>query len=177
ELTALRLHLAGREIAALRTRLARLDDDRRAITDAEHDVKATLARLDTAVLAAESRLTAVGGADLGDDLARAEQLRERARGVAARLRSLCAAAEAAELPLGTELESVQARVVALEETVAAAERTGEAARADRDRWTTRAEALALALDQARAQAGADRLAGVTGALGSLLDLVEVDDGW
>ena len=79
ELTALRIHLSGREIAGLRTRLTHLDQDRRTMAGAEHEVKATLARLDTDVLATESRLTAVGGADLGDDLARAEQLRERAR--------------------------------------------------------------------------------------------------
>ena len=41
----------------------------------------------------------------------------------------------------------------------------------------RAEALALALDQARARAGAERLAGVAGTLGTLLELVDVDDGW
>src|SRR5262249_58206305 len=39
--------------------------------------------LDRDVAAAEARLSAVGGSDLGDDLARAEQLRERARGLAA----------------------------------------------------------------------------------------------
>jgi chromosome segregation protein len=304
ELTALRIHLAGREIAGLRTRLTHLDQDRRTVADAEHEVKATLARLDTDVLATESRLTAVGGADLGDDLARAEQLRERARGVAAvvaerrrarsaerdrlveadaraslaaererleaeaveirtaagdllpdvaaleeaeaalaadraalaaeagdelesgpavagaaevrgelrtrraavvqaeseaervaarcrqldervgrlnaevaRLRSLCAAAEAAELPLGTELDAVHGRLTSVDDAVAGAERAVDAARADRDRWTARAEALALALDDARARAGAERLAGMAGALGSLLDLVEVDDGW
>src|SRR5690606_16048625 len=39
------------------------------------------------------------------------------------------------------------------------------------------EALALALDQARARAGAERLAGVEGVVGTLLDLLEVDPGW
>src|SRR5436190_905367 len=58
ELTALRLHLAGREIASLRTRLTHLDQDRRTVAGAEQEVKATLARLDTDVLATESRLTA-----------------------------------------------------------------------------------------------------------------------
>ena len=41
----------------------------------------------------------------------------------------------------------------------------------------RAEALALALDEARSRAGADRLAGIDGVLGTLLDLVEIDEGW
>src|SRR2546430_11553084 len=44
-------------------------------------------------------------------------------------------------------------------------------------WAARADALALALDEARARAGAERLAGVGGVLGTLLDLVDVDEGW
>src|SRR3954451_20935979 len=83
ELTALRLHLAGREITSLRTRLETLAADRRALTTSEQEIKAELARLDAEVVATEARLSAAGGADLGDDLARAEQLRERARGLAA----------------------------------------------------------------------------------------------
>ena len=41
----------------------------------------------------------------------------------------------------------------------------------------RVDALQLALDAARARAGAERLAGVDGVLGTLLDLIEIDDGW
>ncbi|MFM8896116.1 MAG: hypothetical protein ACKOE2_12300, partial [Actinomycetales bacterium] len=44
-------------------------------------------------------------------------------------------------------------------------------------WQARQEALALALDEARSRAGAERLADVDGVLGTLLDLVEVDAGW
>ena len=44
-------------------------------------------------------------------------------------------------------------------------------------WLARSEALALALDEARARAGAERLAGVDGIVGTLLDLVDVDPGW
>ncbi|MEA3075779.1 MAG: chromosome segregation protein, partial [Actinomycetota bacterium] len=44
-------------------------------------------------------------------------------------------------------------------------------------WRARAEALALALDEARARAGAERLAEVDGVVGTLLDLVDVDEGW
>ncbi len=49
--------------------------------------------------------------------------------------------------------------------------------AERRSWTARAEALALALDEARSAAGAERLAEVDGVIGTLLDLVEVDPGW
>ncbi len=49
--------------------------------------------------------------------------------------------------------------------------------ADLARWQVRSDALAMALDEARARAGAQRLAGLDGVLGTLLDLVEVDEGW
>ena len=44
-------------------------------------------------------------------------------------------------------------------------------------WQARADALASALDAAAARAGAERLAGVGGVVGTLLDLVEIDLGW
>jgi chromosome segregation protein len=44
-------------------------------------------------------------------------------------------------------------------------------------WRARADALAQALDEARARAGADALAGSAGVLGTLLDLVDIDAGW
>ena len=55
-------------------------------------------------------------------------------------------------------------------------RPWRAADAEQHRWAARAEALALALDEARARAGAERLAEVDGVVGTLLELVEVDDG-
>jgi chromosome segregation protein len=44
-------------------------------------------------------------------------------------------------------------------------------------WNARADALAMALDEARARAGAKRLKDVQGVVGTLLDLVDVDEGW
>jgi chromosome segregation protein len=49
--------------------------------------------------------------------------------------------------------------------------------ADANRWQARAEALAQALDDARVKAGAEALATERGVLGTLLDLVDVDEGW
>jgi chromosome segregation protein len=83
ELTALRVHLAGREIAALRTKLSTLAAAKIEAEGAEAELKADLARLDTEVLAVEAELTARGADDLSDRLVRVEQLRERARGLAA----------------------------------------------------------------------------------------------
>ncbi len=44
-------------------------------------------------------------------------------------------------------------------------------------WAARVDALATALDSARAKAGAKRLAGVEGIVGTLLDLVDIDQGY
>ena len=44
-------------------------------------------------------------------------------------------------------------------------------------WESRVEALALALDEARSRAGAERLADLEGVLGTLRELVDVDPGW
>ncbi len=49
--------------------------------------------------------------------------------------------------------------------------------AEASHWQARAEALAQALDEARVRAGAEALADQQGVLGTLLDLVAVDDGW
>ncbi len=51
------------------------------------------------------------------------------------------------------------------------------AEADRHRWAARQEALSQALDQARARAGAERLSDVAGVVGTLMELVHVDDGY
>src|SRR5215218_6675120 len=66
ELTALRVHLAGREIAALRAKLTALAATKLDAADAEAKLKAELARLDSAVLTVEAQLTARGADDLSD---------------------------------------------------------------------------------------------------------------
>ncbi len=80
ELTSLRIHLAGRDIAALQRRLEGLGAEGREQLVRETGVRAELARLDAAVLAAEARLSASGASDISDALVAVEQLRERARG-------------------------------------------------------------------------------------------------
>ena len=83
ELGGLRVYVAGREIAALRTKLATLADTRIRSADEEAQLKAELVRLDTDVVTLEAELTARGADDVGDRLARADQLGERARGLSA----------------------------------------------------------------------------------------------
>ena len=83
ELTALKIHVSGREIAGLRTKLQVLAADEVEAHRLEGELKSELARLDTAVMSIESQLAARGENDIGDRLMRVEQLRERARGLAA----------------------------------------------------------------------------------------------
>ncbi|MEQ8840415.1 MAG: chromosome segregation protein SMC [Acidimicrobiales bacterium] len=302
ELTALRVHLAGREIADLRIKLQTVGEVRSSRSERAATTKTELERLSAEVSANEQRLADHGGDDLGDALVRLESMRERARGLSAVLaerrrgvdreraaftdrgvianleaeaarsrddlarvdaelaalapdverleateRELAAdrhdfqeewgdgvpvpSGQAAEIrgELGaltastergsSEVLRLQARLSELgerrtvldhqaaqrrnelgalhdeEEPLVSAMEAAEAARlgaedavaallvaqadadADHHRWTARAEALTLALDEARAQAGAARLAGVDGVLGTLLDLVAVDPGW
>ncbi|MFZ2440967.1 MAG: AAA family ATPase, partial [Ilumatobacteraceae bacterium] len=83
ELDALRVFLAGREIASLRARMSTQAGEKLTLTAAEQALRTELAALDTGVMAAEAELTARGDTDLGDEMVRVEQLRERARGIAA----------------------------------------------------------------------------------------------
>jgi chromosome segregation protein len=303
ELTHLRIHVAGLELTRLRSRLESQAGTRRELAEQDRTVRAKLASLDTDVLSAESRLSALGGDDISDDLVRSEALREKARGLASLLaerhrglarerdalvdQALIASLEAEAAALAHELAEVDAeraqvapeleRIAALEASVeeerarfqetwgdaepvvatgkaaevrgelgalqagverstaeaermaarlasaeakaagladeaerlrsdiaelddatprladaeqqshsslAAAEqrlvRAGEIRRsteAEHHAWAARAEALALALDEARDRAGAQRLASVDGVLGPLVDQIEVDDGW
>jgi len=302
ELAALRLHLAGRDIAGLRSRLATTAARKAELGADEAALKGSLAQLDSAVYATEAQLSAMGGHDVSDALVRFESLRERARGLAALLaerrrnlerertatvdQALIATLEAESARLTDELGQVDAEALALvpdvdalarAESALADERAtfesqwaegvtppstraaevrgelaalhagiergtgemarvrqrldvleqkaarlqGEAARlradlieaeevetrlastfaeaevalaaateaaresedarraadADRHAWGARADALEQALDTARARAGTERLAGVAGVVGTLLDLVEIDEGY
>jgi chromosome segregation protein len=121
-----------------------------------------------------------GEAELARSRARLGSLDEKLERLAAeaeRLRAEAAEAEAAEGPLVERLQAAEASRTDAERQVASAEEALRSADADRHAWTARAEALALALDQARSRAGAERLASVAGVVGTLLDLVEIDPGW
>jgi len=129
ELRAIRLYLAGHEIAGLQARLERVRDQRADLDATETGVRQRLRELDTAVLDVEHSLTALGHDDLADWLVRVESLRERARGVLALLaekqrgvdRELTAAADrglvetlvADAVAMRRELEDVDADSAAL----------------------------------------------------------------
>jgi chromosome segregation protein len=149
ELRAIRLYLAGHEIAGLQARLERVRDQRAELETTETAVRTRLRELDTAVLDVEHSLTALGDDDLAEWLVRVESLRERARGVLALLaekqrgvdRELTAAADqgvvetlvADAVALRRELEEVEAEAGTL------APRLAEVEEADRQVAAERAE--------------------------------------
>ncbi|HMF82851.1 MAG TPA: AAA family ATPase [Acidimicrobiia bacterium] len=85
ELRAIRLYLAGHEIAGRQARLERLHDAHNENAEKERLVRARLRELDRDVLDIEHSLTALGRDDAADALVRAETLRERGRGLRALL--------------------------------------------------------------------------------------------
>ena len=304
ELSALQIYLRGREIASQRTRLTALATEKVTLHSTEQELRAELAGLDTSVLSAEAELTSRGDLDLSDEMVRVEQLRERARGIAAvlverrrsmerdrgqlmdsgvvaslesdannlrvelekvaddlrllgpetetlaaeeeefgserqqalvtidsvvasssaasaaaevrgelrslrggadradselqrlrsrldmlrervvlldadseRLRVECEQAQVVEAGLVADLEAAESRRAAAEAANESAIAARQTAADDAARWGARAEALHLALESARARAGAEHLAGVDEVLGTLLDLIDIDSGW
>src|SRR5947209_12715319 len=85
ELAALRLHLAGREVAAYQARADAAAAGKVALASEEQELRARLAELDRSVMGAEAALAATDASGLGELVGRAEALRERARGQAALL--------------------------------------------------------------------------------------------
>ncbi len=68
-------------------------------------------------------------------------------------------------------------LVDAEAALTAGEEALRQAEGERRAWQARLDALTTALDEARARAGAKRLAGLDGIVGTLLDLVDIDQGW
>jgi len=117
ELRALRLHLAGRELAALAARQQAATTARTRLAADESSIKAELRSLDSSVAAAEAWVASAGGTGLGEALGRLEAMRERARGLAAvlaeRQRSLARErAVAVDASVISNLESEAARLAA-----------------------------------------------------------------
>ncbi len=81
EMHAITLHLAGREIASLRTREERRRETRNQLATEEQDLRVRLRALDASVLDTEHALAIPGDDDVADLLTRTEALRERARGL------------------------------------------------------------------------------------------------
>ncbi|MDP4705763.1 MAG: hypothetical protein NWR75_04410, partial [Ilumatobacteraceae bacterium] len=94
-----------------------------------------------------------------------------------RLRNECERAQTVEVPLVNEVTEAEARRLSTEAELERAVSTRNAVASELARWQARSEALQLALDSARARAGAEKLKDVSGVVGTLLDLVVIDEGW
>lgn len=80
ELTTLKIHSSGRDLRRLRTHLEQLNKRQGELSGEDRDLRERLSALDSGIMQTESRLTAMGGDDLGDSLAGYESARQRARG-------------------------------------------------------------------------------------------------
>jgi chromosome segregation protein len=136
------------------------------------EVRGELAALRSSALRAENERNRVSTrlAGLGEKTAKvADEV--------ARLTAELNAASEARAPLVAALETARRTRGEAESQLGALDEEAGEAQAEQRSWAARVDALALALDQARSRAGAERLASVEGVLGTLLDLVEVDPGW
>ena len=89
----------------------------------------------------------------------------------------CHACELVETPLVEEIERAERHRGLAETELGSCTAARQQAAEEASALAARVEALQLALDAARARAGAERLAGADGVLGTLLDLIRIDAGW
>ena len=82
ERRAIRLHLAGRELATLEGRLEQSRARRAELDASDRALRARLRQLDESIAEAERSLTVAGDDELADPMVRVEALRERGRGLA-----------------------------------------------------------------------------------------------
>ena len=162
----------GDERSRFSEALAATDDGGAKAASAAAEVRGELRSIRNGVERSESELRRV--TTEADALrARLQQLADESD----RLRGDCAAAESVEMPLVTEVEQAEDRRRSAEVAFERCTQTRNDASESASRAHARVEALQLALDAAHARAGAERLAGVDGVLGTLLDVVEIDEGW
>jgi chromosome segregation protein len=206
ELRAIKLHLAGHQIAGLQSRLERLHDERAELGTRDEELRSRLSELDEGVLVAERSLTSLGDEGVAEWLVRIESLRERARGMSALLgekrrgaeRELAAAADvgvvetlvADAVALRGELASIEAesesRMLPGTDAQLAADTAEEALLASEERWrtaeasTAAARANADSIEQqvraARAEVAVAELESLDGVVGTVVDHLEIESG-
>ncbi|PZS18621.1 MAG: chromosome segregation protein SMC [Acidimicrobiales bacterium] len=86
-------------------------------------------------------------------------------------------AEGAGGHLEADIQACALRTCSAAAVVAQTEPARRAAEERHYSSSARVESLAMALDEVRCRAGVERLAGLTGLLGPLIELIEVDRGW
>ncbi len=109
-----------------------------------------------------------------------EELERRRQALVAELDRCWAVVVDAEAAYQSRRREHQAALLSVEKSRAGSEQA-KAAHAevlgDRQAWEARREALSLALDEARDRSGAQRLAGIKGVVGTLIEIVDIDRGW
>jgi chromosome segregation protein len=105
------------------------------------------------------------------------QRSSRLESEASRLRAATAEAIERAPELAKAAHDAREAEQAAEQALTAAAELRRAADAEHHRWMAREEALSQALTQSRARAGAERLSGVGGVVGTLMELVEIDGGF
>ncbi len=173
------------ERAALDAALAGLDDEATALRERWAAVLGDDAP-DQAIARVRSRTESVARAavreqqDLDALGVRVGTLEERRAGAAVRADLLAAQADELEQATGALADELAARSAELERAVQAAEAAqvaADEAEEGRHRTAARAEALERALADLQGAGGRELLRDVDGVVGSLVDLVEIDDGW
>ena len=134
-------------------------------------------RGELAALRAAAERGRADAARLEGRLAMLGQRAERLDGELAQRRVAMAEADDAERQQVAASETAERARATAAGVLAAADEALRAAEQEHGAWQAREEALALALDQARARAGAERVADVAGVVGTLLEVVDVDEGW
>jgi chromosome segregation protein len=164
ELTALRRHLAGRELAAIEARIRAVADRSGALDEEERRRRSELANLDAEVAASEAQLATqrarTDELDLAEAVTRAEGLRARAGGLAALLeqRRRTARRELAAVADQDVIASLDAEAAGLREQLAAVETEAGGLLAHEAEVATAERALAAeaAEVEARWREGTDR---------------------
>ncbi|MCY4492913.1 MAG: chromosome segregation protein SMC [Acidimicrobiaceae bacterium] len=192
EATRLRLALAEAETAAVELRddlVTRTADEQQLAGErAALDQQAAQAESASGNEAAEARgeLAALQGAiETGTReqerlQTRLDQLEQRHAALDSRMaeqRTELEALRARHARVSAELAGAETAQTAAQETLDTEIAAHSEAEATQQRWLARAEALTLALHEARCEAGAERVAHVSGVLGTLRDIVEIDAGF
>jgi chromosome segregation protein len=173
------------ERAELQDALATLDREAEALRDRWAAVLGEDAP-DQALARVRSRIESVGRAaareqeDMDALGARVGSLQERTTGAAVRADLLARQAdelEQATAALAAELAARSAELQAAVQTAETAQLAADQAEEARHRTAARAEALERALADLQGAGGRELLRDVDGVVGSLVDLVEIDEGW
>jgi len=183
ELRALQIFVAGRELSTLKRRLGDSTAAKAELRNEEKLLTRRLTDLDVAVMAAESELAALGGSEVGDALARAQALREKARGqlaLIAERRHGVDRERAAFVDQGV-IASLEADAARLQSDIDALAGEAEALEPDAGRLATAEAELAAAHQAFEAEWGdgvpspSGRASEVRGELGTLRRVLERAD--